>query len=62
VIRLLAAAAGFAGTVIGGFVIGIVLTRVTGAAWWTLVGLLVGLAFGIAVIARALRRLVVGEP
>lgn len=61
-IRLLAAAAGFAGTVIGGFVIGIVLTRVTGAAWWTLVGLLVGLAFGIAVIARALRRLVVGEP
>jgi F0F1-type ATP synthase assembly protein I len=59
--QLLAAAAGFAGTVVGGFVIGIVLTRVTGASWWTLAGLLAGLVMGIAVIARALRRLVLDE-
>ncbi len=61
-IRLLAAAGGFAGTVIAGFVIGIVLARITGAAWWTLAGLLVGLGLGALLIARALRKLVLDEP
>ena len=54
-IRLLAAAAAFAVTVVGGFLVGILLARVTGAAELPLVGLLVGLLVGIGVIVVALR-------
>jgi hypothetical protein len=54
-IRLVAAAGAFTGTVIGGFAIGLALARVTHADWWIAIGLLVGLAVGIAVIAAALR-------
>ena len=61
-IRLLAAAGGFATTVVLGIVLGMMAARVTGAAWWTLAGLLIGLGAGIVMIARALRRLVAGEP
>lgn len=60
-IRLLAAAGGFAGTVIGGFLIGLVIARATGAAWWPLAGLLVGLALGAVLIGRALRGLLSPE-
>jgi hypothetical protein len=53
--RLLAAAAGFTGTVIGGFVLGLMLYRVSGAGWWVIVGLFAGLAGGVAAVAVALR-------
>jgi len=55
VTRLLAAAAAFAATVIGGFAVGIILARQTGGQEWPLVGLLVGLAAGVAAIVVALR-------
>jgi hypothetical protein len=53
--RLLAAAAAFTGTVIGGFVVGLFLWRATGASWWVALGLLGGLVLGIAAVAAALR-------
>jgi hypothetical protein len=53
--RLIGAAAGFTGTVIGGFLLGLFLERVTGASWWVAIGLLGGLVLGIVVIAVALR-------
>ena len=53
--RLLGAAAAFVGTVVGGFLVGILLARATGAAIWPVVGLLAGLALGIGAIAFALR-------
>lgn len=55
--RLLAAAASFAVTVIGGLVVGLVLTRATGNQWWIPVGLFGGLALGVAAIVAALRPL-----
>jgi F0F1-type ATP synthase assembly protein I len=55
VIRLLAAAAAFAATVVGGFLVGILVSRVTGAEEWPLVGLLVGLLAGVGAIIVALR-------
>ena len=54
-IRLLAAAGAFTGTVVGGFLVGLFLWRTTGASWWVAVGLLGGLLLGIVVIAAALR-------
>jgi len=53
--RLLAAAAAFTGTAIGGFVVGLFLWRATGASWWVALGLLGGLVLGIAAVAAALR-------
>ena len=55
--RLLAAAAGFAATVIGGFLVGVALTRATGSQWWIPVGRFGGLALGVAAIAAAVRPL-----
>jgi hypothetical protein len=54
-IRLLAAAAAFGVTVVGGFWLGILLSRVTGGVEWPLVGLLVGLLAGVGAIVAALR-------
>ncbi|MDB5071484.1 MAG: hypothetical protein QOJ39_1668 [Candidatus Eremiobacteraeota bacterium] len=54
-IRLLAAAGAFTGTVVGGFLLGLLLARVTGASWWPIVGLFGGLAVGIGAVAVALR-------
>jgi hypothetical protein len=54
-IRLLAAAGAFTGTVVGGFLIGLLLYRLTGAGWWIVVGLFGGLALGIGAVAAALR-------
>lgn len=53
--RLLAAAGAFTGTVVGGFLIGLLLYRATGAGWWIVVGLFGGLAAGIVAVALALR-------
>ncbi|MDB5028306.1 MAG: hypothetical protein JWO66_1995 [Candidatus Eremiobacteraeota bacterium] len=53
--RLLAAAGAFTGTVIAGFLLGLLVARVTGAGWWVIVGLFGGLAAGIAAVAVALR-------
>lgn len=53
--RLLAAGAAFAATVIGGFLVGIILARQTGGTAWPLVGLLIGLVAGVAAIVVALR-------
>lgn len=53
--RLLAAAGAFTGTVIGGFLLGLLVARATGAGWWIAVGLFAGLAVGVVVIAAALR-------
>ena len=53
--RLLAAAGAFTGTVVGGFLVGLLLMRLTGAGWWVVVGLFGGLALGVAAIAVALR-------
>lgn len=53
--RLLAAGAAFAATVIGGFLVGIILARQTGGSAWPLIGLLVGLVAGVAAIVVALR-------
>ena len=55
--RLLAAAASFAATVIGGFLVGLALMRATGSQWWIPVGLFGGLALGVAAIVAALRPL-----
>jgi hypothetical protein len=55
VIRLLAAAGAFTGTVVGGFLLGLALARVTGASWWPIVGLFGGLVVGIGAVAAALR-------
>jgi hypothetical protein len=55
VTRLLGAAAAFSGTVIGGFLLGLVAYRATGAGWWVIVGMLAGLVVGIAAVAAALR-------
>jgi hypothetical protein len=55
VIRLIAAGGGFTGTVIGGFVVGVVVSRATGAGWWIPVGLFGGLGLGVVVIIVALR-------
>ena len=54
-IRIVAAAGAFTGTVVGGFLAGLFLWRATGASWWVAVGLLGGLLLGIIVIAAALR-------
>ncbi|HEY4439770.1 MAG TPA: hypothetical protein VGN14_04910 [Candidatus Elarobacter sp.] len=54
-IRLIAAAGAFTGTVIGGFVVGLLAAKVTGAGLWIPVGLFGGLALGVAMIAVALR-------
>jgi hypothetical protein len=54
-VRLVGAAAAFVGTVVGGFLLGILLARATGVAIWPIVGLLAGLAVGIGAIAFALR-------
>jgi len=55
VIRLVAAAGAFTGTVVGGFLLGLVLMRLTGAGWWVIVGLFGGLGLGVGAIAVALR-------
>lgn len=57
---LLIAAAGttFVGAVAGGFIGGVLLAQRTGASWWAIVGLLVGLLLGAAAIAQQLRVLV----
>ncbi len=54
-IRLLGAAAAFTGTVVGGFVLGLLGYRLTGAAWWVIAGMFGGLVVGIAAVAAALR-------
>ena len=54
-IRLVAAAGAFTGTVIGGFVVGLLLAKVTGAGLWIPAGLFGGLALGVAAIVVALR-------
>ena len=54
-IRLVAAAGAFTGTVVGGFLVGLLLMRLTGAGWWVVVGLFGGLALGVGAIAVALR-------
>ncbi|MGD1065925.1 MAG: hypothetical protein ABR975_03845 [Vulcanimicrobiaceae bacterium] len=53
--RLLAAGAAFGVTVIGGFLVGIILARQTGGSAWPLIGLLIGLAAGVVAIVVALR-------
>jgi len=53
--RLLAAGASFGVTVIGGFLVGLALTRATGSQWWIPIGLFGGLALGVAAIVAALR-------
>jgi hypothetical protein len=55
IVRLIGAAAGFTGAVVGGFLIGLLVAKSTGADWWTAVGLFVGMGLGIAVIVAALR-------
>ena len=55
ILRLVGAAAGFTGTVVGGFLIGLAVSKSTGAGWWTPVGLFAGMGLGIAVIVAALR-------
>ena len=54
-IRLIAAAGGFTGTVIAGFFAGLLMSRTSGAGWWIPVGLFAGLALGVVVIVAALR-------
>ncbi|GAC1659972.1 MAG: hypothetical protein NVS4B13_06650 [Candidatus Elarobacter sp.] len=54
-IRLLAAAGAFTGTAIGGFLLGLLVARLTGADWWVVVGLLGGIALGIGAVVVALR-------
>ena len=54
-IRLIAAGGGFTGSVIGGFFVGVVVSRASGAGWWIPVGLFAGLALGVVVIVAALR-------
>jgi hypothetical protein len=55
VIRVLAAAGAFTGTVIGGFLLGLLVARLTGVGWWVVVGLFGGLAVGIGAVIAALR-------
>jgi len=54
VIRLLAAAGAFTGTVVGGLVLGVILERVTGGSLWPLAGLLAGLVCGVGAVVAAL--------
>ena len=44
---LLAAGSTFVGCVLGGFVLGIVVSNRTGASWWVIVGTFAGLFLGI---------------
>ncbi len=53
--RLLGAAAAFSGTVVGGFLLGLLAYRATGAGWWIVVGTFGGLVLGIGAVAAALR-------
>ena len=53
---LLAAGSTFVGFVLGGFVLGLVLTNRTGASWWVIVGTFVGLFGGIGLFALQLVR------
>ncbi len=53
--RLLGAAAAFSGTVVGGFVLGLIVYRATGAGWWVIVGMFGGLIAGAGAVAAALR-------
>jgi hypothetical protein len=55
VIRIVAAAGAFTGTVLGGFFLGLLAARLTGAGVWIPVGLFGGLLLGAAGIAVALR-------
>jgi hypothetical protein len=55
VIRIVAAAGAFTGTVLGGFFLGLLAERLTGAGVWIPVGLFGGLLLGVAGIAVALR-------
>jgi hypothetical protein len=56
-IRLVAAAGAFSATVVGGFFVGLLVARLTGAGMWMPVGLLGGLVLGIVAIVLALRPL-----
>jgi len=55
VTRLLGAAAAFSGTVVGGFLLGLLAYRATGAGWWIVVGMFGGLILGVAAVVVALR-------
>jgi hypothetical protein len=54
-IRLVAAAGAFSATVVGGFLLGLLVARFTGVGIWMPVGLFGGLVLGIVVIVVALR-------
>ncbi len=55
--RLLAAAGStFVGFVAGGFMLGLVLARETGASWWVIVGTFLGLFLGIGLFAAVIVR------
>ncbi|MDB5039363.1 MAG: hypothetical protein JWN27_89 [Candidatus Eremiobacteraeota bacterium] len=56
-IRLVAAAGAFSATVVGGFFVGLLVARLTGAGVWMPVGLFAGLVLGIVAIVLALRPL-----
>ena len=57
---LLIVAAGtiFVGAVAAGFAVGVILAQRTGASWWPVVGLLIGLLVGALSVAQQLRALV----
>jgi uncharacterized protein YqgC (DUF456 family) len=57
-VGLLAAGAIFVGSVVGGFVAGILVARQTGASWWPLVGVFVGLVAGVSGVVAQFRRAV----
>lgn len=55
-VAVAAAGATFVGTVVAGFVVGLLAARATGASWWVIVGIFAGIVLGIAEVALFLRR------
>ena len=58
VVAVLAAGAIFVGSVVGGFVAGILVARQTGASWWALAGVFAGLIVGVSGVVAQFRRAV----
>ncbi len=55
-LRIAGVGAAFVACVLGGFWAGVVAAAKSGAAWWTLVGMLGGLIAGVAVAVLTARR------